>query len=92
MIAVQRHDIEAARRRCGVAPQEVSRREHQATLFGLAYALRRATVGATGTSSNFDKHQRAVALAQNQVPLAAWFSGASGHPIIALLQRQALTL
>ena len=74
------------------AQQVVPRREHQAALLGRADAGRRAAMARVGTRAHLDEHQRAVALAQDQVDLAAARVRPARDPIIALDQRQALAL
>ena len=63
--------------------------KHNALAFGRANACQRTAMSRTTATANFDKHQRALPVAHNQVNLAA---AAPGGAEIALDQLQALCL
>ena len=65
------------RRKCRAA-------KHEAALLGDADARRRAAVARVAARPHLDEHQRAVAIAQDQVDLAAARARAARDPIIAL--------
>ena len=65
------------------------RRAHYAFLLHPSHAGRRASVARTQALTHFDKHQRSVGAAHDQINLAA---AAPRCPIIARQQTQALFL
>jgi hypothetical protein len=68
----------------------VSGRQQQAGALGRTDAGRRAAVAPVRTRTHFHEDQRAVAVAQDQVDLAAARPGPARDPIIARHERQAL--
>ena len=87
---VNRDHVEPAGRRRGEAQQVVARRQHQAGLLGLADAGGGAAMADIGSRTHFNKDQGTVALAQDQVDLAAAGIGPARDPIIALDQHHPL--
>lgn len=88
-LAVKQHHIEAARRQFRQPQQEVTGGKHDASLLDRADAGAGTAMTGGGAGTDLDKDQRAVALAHDQIDLAAT---AAGRPIIAGEQSQALRL
>ena len=68
----------------GSRREEVARREDQPALLAGVDRRRGAAVAGVGPRPDLDEHQRAVAVAQDQVDLAAARARSARHPIIAL--------
>src|SRR5882672_2445206 len=90
--ALDCHHVEAARRQRAAVTQEMMRREHDAALLGVGDASRRTAEARTPALAHLDEHHRPVAVAQDQVHLAAPGPRPPGHPIIAPQQREAVAL
>ena len=87
--SLDQHHIKTAGRRRWQAQQVVPGRKNDALLLGDADAGPGAAKRTARPAAHFDKHQRAVALAHDQINLA---TAASGRPIIAHHQLQASRL
>ena len=88
-IAVDRDDVEAARRRRREAGDEMAGREHQPAPLGRVDARCGTAVNAVATRAHLDEDERAVAVAHHQVDLAAAGSRSARDAIIAPHQHQA---
>ena len=88
-LTLDQHRIKTARRRRAPTHQIVAGGKNNAPLLGAANAGTSAAKGAAGAAAHFDKHQRAIALAQDQIDLTA---AAPRGSIIALQQTQARRL
>lgn len=88
-VAFDQYRVKTTRRRRATTHQVIAGGKNNAPLLGAANAGTGTAKGATGTAAYFDKHQRAIALAQDQIDLAA---AAPWGSIIALQQPQARRL
>ena len=88
-IYLERDHIKAARRALCAPCKEVACSKDDAPLLGGCDAGERAAMVMAAALSDFNKHQRAVGIAHDQINFTA---AAPGRPIIALHQLQALRL
>ena len=65
---------------------------HQALLLERGHAGARSTLAGLGPRAHLHEHQGAIGLAHDEVDLTATPKRPTGHPIIALHQRQTLGL
>src|SRR5260221_10939316 len=69
--AFDRHHVETTWRRGAVIAQEMMRREHDAALLGMGNTARRAPERRALALAHLDEHQRAIAIAQDEIDFAA---------------------
>src|SRR3954453_14185538 len=87
-LAVDGYHIEAAGRNGALPRQEDLRREHETAALGGRDAGCGAAMVMRAARAHFDEHQRAIAVAHDQVDLAAARVRTARDPIIALHQTQ----